>query len=258
LALKLDPDHGYRLVVLIDAHQHLGDCRVFDLDVPDQTVLAAAERHGLDRVLVMPFPGARDPVAVHDRIAAMTKATAERVRGIVNLSPHQEHAAYAAEAERCVRGLGFVALKLHTLGHAVEPSSADGRMVFEEAARLGVPVMVHTGGAGQPFASPSHVLPMAREWPNLPVVLAHAGMGVAAREAGLVAQLCPNVYLETSWCGTLDTAMLVEMVGPDRLMLGSDGPENLGVEITKHHALALSPDELSHCLGGTAEMVFRL
>ena len=100
----------------IDAHQHLGDCRVFDPDVPEETVLAATERHGLDRVLVMPFPGARDPVAVHDRIADITKATARRVRGIVNLSPQQEHAANAAEAERCVSGLGFVALKLHTLG----------------------------------------------------------------------------------------------------------------------------------------------
>lgn len=244
--------------MLIDAHQHLGGCRVFDLDVPDETVLATAERYGLDRVLVMPFPGARDPVAVHDRIAALTKATAGRVRGIVNMSPHQEHAAYAEEAERCVSGLGFVALKLHTLGHAVEPSSADGRMVFAEAARLGVPVMVHTGGAGQPFASPSHVLSLAREWPDLPVVLAHAGMGVAAREAGLVAQLFPNVYLETSWCGTLDTAMLAEMVGPDRLMLGSDGAQNLGVELAKHHALGLNPGEPSHCLGGTAAKVFRL
>ena len=197
-------------------------------------------------------------MAVHDRIADVTEATAGRVRGIVNLSPPQEHAAYAAEAERCVSGLGFVALKLHRLGHAVEPSSADGRIVFAEAARLGVLVMVHTGGARQPFASPSHVLPLAREWPDLPVVLAHAGMGVAAREAGLVAQLCPNVYLETSWCGTLDTAMLAEMVGPDRLMLGSDGAQNLEVEIAKHHALGLSPSELRHCLGSTAAKVFRL
>jgi predicted TIM-barrel fold metal-dependent hydrolase len=243
--------------VLIDAHEHLGDCRVFDTDVAEETVLAAVERHGLDRVLVMPFPGARDPAAVHDRIAALTRSTRGRVRGIVNLNPHQDHAAYAAEAERCVSGMGFVALKLHTLGHSVEPSSVDGRMVFAEAARLRVPVMVHTG-AGQPFASPSHVLPLAREWPDLPVILAHAGMGVAAREAGLVAQLCPNVYLETSWCGILDTAMLAELAGPDRLMLGSDGARNLGVELVKYRALGLSPAELGGCLGGTATTVFRL
>ena len=91
--------------MLIDAHQHLGDSRVFDLDVPDETVLAATERHGLDRVLVMPFPGARDPVAVHDRIADITEATAGRARGMMNLRPHQEHAAAnAAEAESCVSG----------------------------------------------------------------------------------------------------------------------------------------------------------
>jgi hypothetical protein len=52
--------------------------------------------------------------------------------------------------------------------------------------------------------------------------------------------------------------MLAEMVGPDRFMLGSDGAQNLGVEIAKHHALRQSPGELSHCLGGTAAKVFRL
>ena len=244
--------------MLIDAHQHLGDCRVFDLDVPEETVLAAAEEHGLDHVLVMPFPGAGDAAAVHDRIAALTESTAGRVRGIVCLNPHQHRAVYAAEAERCVTKLGFVALKLHTLGHAVEPASADGMAVFAEAARLGVPVIVHTGGAGEPFASPSHVLPAARQWPQLPIVLAHAGMGMAAREAALVAGLCPNVYLETSWCGTLDTAMLAETLGPHRMMLGSDGARNLGVEIAKHQALGLSRGDLSLCLGGTAAKVFRL
>jgi predicted TIM-barrel fold metal-dependent hydrolase len=243
--------------VLIDAHQHLGDCRVFDLEVPEQEVIEAADDYNLDRLLVMPFPGARDPVRVHDRIAALTRASGGRVRGIVNLSPHQDHASYIAEAERCVAELGFVALKLHTLGHAVEPASADGRMVFATAARLGVPVMVHTG-AGQPFASPSHVLPLARGWPDLPIVLAHAGMGLAAREAGLVAQFCPNVYLETSWCGILDIAMLAETAGTDRLMLGSDGVPNLPVEIAKYRALGLSSDELSDCLGGTAAKVFGL
>ena len=107
---------------------------MFGLDVPEETVLAATERHGLDRVLVMPFPGARDPAAVHDRIADITEATAGRPRGIVNLRPRQEHAAAnAAEAESRVSGLSFVALKLHTLRHAVEPSSADRWIVLAEA-----------------------------------------------------------------------------------------------------------------------------
>ena len=52
--------------------------------------------------------------------------------------------------------------------------------------------------------------------------------------------------------------MLAEMVGPDRLMPGSDGAQDLGVEIAKYHALGLSPGELSHCPDGTTAKVFRL
>jgi hypothetical protein len=244
--------------VLVDAHQHLGDCRVFDVDVDEGAVLGAIEQHGLDRVLVMPFPGARDPVAVHDRIAAMSTATGGRVRGIVNLNPHQDPERYAAEAERCVRELGFVALKVHTLGHAVDPGSVDGRMIFVQAAALGVPVIIHTGGAGEPFARPARMIPLAREWHELPIVLAHAGMGIATDEAAVVAELCPNVFLETSWCGTLDTAMLARRVGAERMIMGSDAPENVGIEIAKHRAIGLSAEEIEQCLGLTATRVFGL
>jgi predicted TIM-barrel fold metal-dependent hydrolase len=244
--------------VIVDAHQHLGDCRVFDAEVREDEIVAALSEHGLDKVLVMPFPGAADAVAVHDRIAALGERTDGRVRGIVNTTPHQDRSAYAAEAERCVRELGFVALKLHTVGHAVDPTSRDGRLVFAEAARLGVPAMVHTGGVGEPFASPAHCLPAARAYPEMPVVLAHAGMGVASRQAGVVASECPNVYLETSWCSILDVGWLLEHLGAERLMLGSDGIANLPLELSKYRSLDLGRDELERCLGGTATQVFRL
>lgn len=244
--------------MIVDAHQHLGDCRVFDAEVSEDELLAGLDEHALERVLVMPFPGADDPVAVHDRIAGLGRASGGRVRGIVNLSPHRDRAAYAAEAERCVRELGFVAVKLHTVGHAVDPTTRDGRMVFETAARLGVPVMVHTGGVGEPFASPAHCLPLARAFPDTTVVLAHAGMGVATRQAGIVAVECPNVYLETSWCPVLDTRWLLDTVGADRLMLGSDSIENLPLEIAKYRGMGIPPPDLARCLGGTAVEVFGL
>ncbi len=247
-----------RFGLIIDAHQHIGDCRVFDLDVAEQAVLDSIDTNQLDHVLVMPFPGAHDAPAVHDRIATLSTATAGKVRGIVNLNPHQPVADYAAEAERCVIELKFVALKLHTLGHAVDPGSKDGLMVFAQAARLGVPLVVHTGGAGEPFASPTRILDPARAWPQVSVVMAHAGMGVATHAAAVVARLCPNVFLETSWCGVLDTAQLVRSVGADRMMLGSDAAENVGVEIAKHRAIGLRASELQQCLGETAARVFGL
>jgi len=241
-------------VRVIDAHQHLGTCRVFDADLPAEALLAGLDGAGADLALVMPFPGAPDAAATHDAIAAL----GPRARGIVNLSPHVGEREYAAEARRCVRELGFVALKLHTVGHAVDPMSRAGERVFALAAELGVPVMVHTGGVGEPFSSPSHCLPGARAHPTLPVVLAHAGMGKGTREAGIVARECPNVFLETSWCSVLDTAWLLDYVGPERVMLGSDAPENLPLELAKFRALGLAPAALERCLAGTASEVFGL
>lgn len=244
--------------MLVDAHQHIGDCRVFDADVPEDAVRDSISAHGLDHVLVMPFPGATDPVAVHNRIAALTTGTGGVVRGIVNITPHQDHGAYAAEAERCVQELAFIALKLHTIGHAVDPASVDGQLVFAQADRLGVPVIVHTGGAGEPFAHPARLLASALEWSEVSIVMAHAGMGVASHEAASVAEVCANVYLETSWCGVLDTAMMARRIGTQRMLMGSDAAENVGIEIAKHRAIGLSDTELADCLGETAMRVFGL
>jgi predicted TIM-barrel fold metal-dependent hydrolase len=242
-------------VRIIDAHLHVGPCRVFDAEILAADLTEALDRHDVSLGLVMPFPGAPDAAAVHDEIAALARET-QRVAGIVNLNPHRDRDAYAAEAERCVRELGFVALKLHTVGHAVDPMSIDGTMVFEEATRLGVPVMIHTGGVGEPFASPSHCLPLARRFADTRVVLAHAGMGVATREAAIVAAECDNVWLETSWCSILDLAWLVEFAGPSKLMMGSDALENLPLAIAHYRSLGLDDDALARCLGGTAAEVF--
>ena len=241
---------------IVDAHQHLGECRVFDAELSAPRLMAGLDACAVDGALVMPFPGAPDARATHDEIAALSRSTEGRIRGIVLADPRAD--GYDEEAERCVGELGFVALKLHTAGHAIDPLSRTGRAVAATAARLGVPLMVHTGGVGTPFASPSHCLPLARAHPELRIVLAHAGMGVASREAAVVAGEAENVYLETSWCSILDTAMLVAELGPDRVMLGSDAPENLPVELVKYRALGLAPADLALCLGGTATRVFAL
>src|SRR5437762_1010440 len=98
----------------IDAHFHLGDCRVFSLNAEEDAILAAMDRHGVDAALVQPFPGATDARAMHDRIAALARRLPGRAYGIVSLNPHAERGAWTREVERCVRELGFVGIKLHT------------------------------------------------------------------------------------------------------------------------------------------------
>jgi CHASE3 domain sensor protein len=49
-----------------------------------------------------------------------------------------------------------------------------------------------------------------------------------------------------------------QRLGAGRLLLGSDHPENLAVELAKHRVLGLSEGDLAACLGGTAAKVFGL
>lgn len=244
-------------MLIVDAHHHIDSCRVFDLDQDEESVLATMDRNEVSACLMQPFPGAPNPREVHDHIANLTKRLPGRIFGVVSLNPHTDPDTYRSEARRCVKDLGFVAIKLHTIGHAVNPLSRDGETVFETARELGVPVMVHTG-PGVPFADPAMVLPRAQQFPDLTFVLAHAGFGVFSGSAVAVARACPNVVLETSWSPGYDIAWMVRELGPRRVMFGSDLLTNTATELTKYRSLGLSDPDLQTVLGETARETFKL
>jgi predicted TIM-barrel fold metal-dependent hydrolase len=141
--------------------------------------------------------------------------------------------------------------------HLTSPLMANADKVFDVAADLGVPVIVHTG-LGAPWAQPSLSIPQARRHPELPIILAHAGFAIYTDEAYVAADVCPNIYLEPSWCMVGGLKMLVNKIGSERIMFGSDLPDNLPVELAKYRAAGLSEKELENCLGGTAMKLFGL
>jgi predicted TIM-barrel fold metal-dependent hydrolase len=242
---------------IVDAHSHLGTCRVFDADQPPELLLAAIERHGLAASIVQPFPGAPDPRAVHDEIARLAADHVGRIFGLASVTPHQPPDAYRAEVRRCVEQLGFVGVKCHAIGHAINPRSRDARLVFETAAELGVPVMVHTGH-GVPFAEPAAWIPLARAFPDTTVVLAHAGAPGYTGIAVVAAEVCPNIVLETSWTAPHDLRRAIATLGAERVLFGSDLHFNAGLELAKYRWLELPDADLALCLGGNAVRVFRL
>jgi uncharacterized protein len=244
------------LTTIIDTHHHVDTCRVFDLEQDEEAVLRTMDENGVTATIIQPFPGAPDARAVHDHIARMAEDNPGRVFGLMSMSPHDPDA-YREEAERCVRELGFVALKIHTIGHAVNPLGSAGAHIFETANQLGVPVMVHTG-PGIPFAEPAMVLPRAREYADVTVILAHAGFGVLGGPTMAVAMDCPNIVLETSWAPGYDVEFAIDELGPERVMFGSDLVTNVAPELAKYRALGLDEATLDAVLGGTAREVFGL
>jgi predicted TIM-barrel fold metal-dependent hydrolase len=244
-------------MMVIDSHCHLGVSQLSGRAITADDLLRTMDTHGVDMALVMPHAVTGDPVAAHDAVATLVELHPRRFRGIVSLSPLWDEAEYRREAARCVHDLGFVALKLNPMQHLVSPLMAKADKVFDTAAALGVPVIVHTG-MGVPWALPSLCIPQARRHPALPIILAHAGYALYSDEAYVAARECPNIYLEPSWCPIHKLRWLIQELGPARILFGSDLPDNVPVELAKYRFLGLADDDLGQCLAGTCQRVFRL
>jgi predicted TIM-barrel fold metal-dependent hydrolase len=107
--------------------------------------------------------------------------------------------------------------------------------VYEACRELDLVVLSHTGAAkgGARFAEPDAFAPMLRDMPGLKVVLAHLGGG-RWRQTEALAAAFPEVAFDIceviEWTGAPNAptreelARLVEAVGPERVMLGTDFP----------------------------------
>ena len=172
-------------------------------------------------------------------------------------SPHIDRDDYFAEVERCVKELEFVGVKLHPLEMAVDPLSPDGRVAFEAASAFDVPLMVHTG-IGSPFAGPAKLIPRAREFPQLPIIMAHAGLIAYSHEAMAAAEVCQNLYFEPSWCSYNLVHEMIKKFGSQRVMIGADHILNFPLEKLKIELLELGDEDREQVMSGTAMKVFKL
>jgi hypothetical protein len=118
--------------------------------------------------------------------------------------------------------------------------------IFEAAARAKAAVFVHCGvlkvGARKKldipsrfdmrYGNPLDLHSVALTYPRLPILIPHLGAGMF-REALMVADICPNIYLDTSssnnWIKfypglTLEDAFsqALAVAGPNRLVFGTD------------------------------------
>ena len=118
---------------IVDSHHHLGQGCVFDgWTATEQEITAAQDRHDVVASVIQPWPGATpDPKKVHDAIAAFARSRPGRIFGMANVNPHYDQPGAAAEIRRCVKDLGFKAVKCHTIGHALNPNGKDAQVIFE-------------------------------------------------------------------------------------------------------------------------------
>lgn len=245
--------------MIIDAHTHLGYDHVFEHDFTPDELLMNMKTNKIDTSMVQPgiTLDLKTVIKQHNTIASLSEENLGKIYGIANPSPHLPTTEYRKELERCVNEMGFVGVKLHPLGHAIDPNKSKGRKVFQIGSDLNIPIMVHTG-TGIPWSLPSALIKPARDYPELKIIIAHSGGLLFAHEAALAAQLCPNIYLESSFLPGFLISRFCKDIGAERIMFGSDHGDNVTTELTKFRTLGLSDVELEWCLGKTAAKLFNI
>ena len=241
---------------IFDTHTHMGDALHSGRSHSAGMLLKEMDRFGIDRSLAIPFPLVRPYKAAHDQIGAAVRAHPGRFTGASCLDPIVPEPEFRDEVRRCREEYGFRALKLQPQFQPIDPSSSRSDFVFGTALENHIAVVCHTGN-GIPYALPSLFMLPARKYPDLKIVLAHCGGGgMLLQEAIVAALFCPNIYLELSTLMPNHVLHVLTQVAPERLMIGSDLPENIDIELGKILHLEASEETRREILWGTACRVF--
>jgi len=239
--------------------------------------------------------GLRLAKIVNDGMAEATRIHPDRFVGLATL-PLQDPDTALVELERAVTVLGCRGIYLGTNVRGKELADPSFLPVFERIHTLGVPIFLHplnVIGAqrltnyylhnllGNPFdtaVAAANIIfsGLLDQFPNLNICLPHAGgafpyligrlnHGWKVREECRTVKKAPSSYLRRFTYDTISHApeslrYLIELVGTDRVMLGSDYCFDMGYErpVKVVTALKLSRNDQEKILGGTAARLLRI
>ncbi len=248
---------------IIETHQHISERGKTDRTFGwagnhIENILGAMAANHVVSAILQPLGGATDPIAVHRQIAEYMQQYPGHVFGIasLNIKEYGEDRV-VAELETCVREFGFVGIKLHGFSHGFSPNSPLGRVYFETADRLGVPLMGCVGAHGMPFTNPGLYADMAQEYPNLKVIFAHLDYPIA-ESAVSIARRLPNVYLSSSLSIPAYLRLALEQCGPEKLLLASEDSDSITAEIAKFAGIGATDAQIEQMLCRTPLEVFNL
>ncbi len=177
-------------------------------------------------------------------VATAVRLHRDRLVGFFMVDPTQANAVESTNA--ALAGGGLRAICLFPAMHRYPIQDERAMRIFDAAAAVpGTAVFVHCGvlsvgvrkRLGLPslfdirLGNPLDLHAVALAYPHVPIIVPHFGAGMF-RELLMVADLCPNVYIDTSssngWTKYVGMSIpdvfrrTLAVVGPERLLFGSD------------------------------------
>jgi len=235
-------------------------------------LLRRLDEDGIARAVLVNYPSTIMGFSqrVNDYVAEYCAAAPDRLIPMGGVHPHITTDP-AAEVRRAAE-LGVRALKLHPPHMAIAANAyLDGldslRAIYDEAQRLRLPVMIHTGtsvfpGARSRLGDPMAVDDVAVDFPNLTVILAHGGRPLWMEQAFFLIRRFPNVYMDVSSIPPKAILRYFPRLAEvaDKVLYGSDWPapgvRSMAANLQAFRELGLPADVLEKILEGNARRLF--
>jgi len=175
--------------------------------------------------------------AGNDRLAARCAGSGGRLVPFYFADPVREVAAYRAAAGE------FRGLEISPAVHGFRLDDPCVAELVTAATAAGHPVYVAC--LGRPGARTADLVRLARAVPDATLVWGHCGhTGLDLTGLEEIAE-APGILAETSGCLTMTARRAVALLGPDRVLFGTEYPlQEPAVELAKARALGLSEADL--------------
>jgi len=163
--------------------------------------LAASEP--VDTTIVLGFQSKHLGARIdNDQVAGYVRRHPDRLIGFAGIDPSEPKEAIT-EIERAKAELAMPGVAVAPAAQDFHPSNSKAMQVYAEAAQRGMPILFHSGifisaATKLEYAQPVLLDEVARELPNLRMIIAHMGYPWVNETIVLLAKH-PHVYAEISW-----------------------------------------------------------
>lgn len=233
--------------------------------LPVSVTVDLMDQGGIDRMLISAWSAPRNNMISNDEVADFVAEAPDRLIGVgcVDLSHPMEA---VAEIRRCVRELGFKAIRVLPWLWEVPPTDRRFYPVYVACVEEGVPFCTQIGHTGPLMPSevgrPIYLDQVALDFPDLVIVGGHIGYPWTD-EAIAVATKHENVYIDTSayTVRRYPPALLdfMRSNGASKVLFGTNYPMITGQKALEGlDQSGLTVEQKSLFLGANAQRVFKL
>ncbi len=228
---------------VIQTNEDVGDMLMESSHDPDAAnLISEMDGAGIDASAVFPLDLGLElgepELAIREvnrRLSGIAAAHPDRLIAFATVDPRRPDALEIFSAS--IEQWGMKGLKLHPCS-GFYPNQKEVYPLLEKACACGVPVIIHSGAMMVPlrskYSQPIHLDDLAVDFPDLPIIAAHAGGSLGYRQMLSIMSIKLNILVDISawqvlavknyalFCRSLRE--LLDFGGPDRVLFGSDSP----------------------------------